>query len=180
MEKTQQKRQQLTEKMADYLLQHGLGGFTLRSLAAAAGTSDRMLLHYFSDKDDLLAATLTLVSERLLESLRNLQRGKMDQRQLIVFLAGLINDPAILPYTNLWLELASVATRSGEPYGTVADQISVAFLDWIKASLDADNAQSGAEEAAYLLAFVEGIVLLNAVGKQDEVDRAIGWMVRQT
>lgn len=179
MDKTQQKRQFLTEKTADYLLQHGLDSFTLRSLAAAANTSDRMLLHYFADKDDLLAATLALVSERLLARLRSLQPGKMDRRQLIVFLAGLINDPAILPYTNLWLELASVATRIGEPYRTVADQISVAFLEWIKSSLDGDDLQARAQEAAYLLAFVEGIVILNAIGKQNEVGLAIEWMTGQ-
>lgn len=179
MDKTRQKRQLLTEKTADYLLQHGLGNFTLRSLAAAAGTSDRMLLHYFADKDDLLAATLALVSERLLERLRTLQPGKMDRHQMIVFLARLIDDPAILPYTNLWLELASVATRVGEPYRTVAGEISVAFLEWIKSNLAPDGAQPGDDEAAYLLAFVEGIVLLNAIGKQDEVEQAIGWLSQQ-
>ena len=109
MEKTQHKRQLLTEKMADHLLANGFSGFTLRSLGAATGTSDRMLLHYFSDKEDLLAATLALVAERLLASLRQLQTDKLDQPQLIGFLAALLQSPEVLPYTNLWLELTSVA-----------------------------------------------------------------------
>ena len=51
--------------MADHLLAAGLTGVNLRALAAAAGTSDRMLLYYFTDKDELLAATLACIAARL-------------------------------------------------------------------------------------------------------------------
>jgi AcrR family transcriptional regulator len=178
MERTQQKRRLLTEQMADHLLQYGFAAFTLRSLGAATGTSDRMLLHYFADKNDLLAATLTLVAERLLSSLQRLQPDKMGQQELIGFLAGLLNSPEITPYTNLWLELTAVAIREGEPYRTVAGQIAVAFLDWIKAHLAFEDATGNEEAAAFILTFVEGLVLLNAIAQADEASRALGWALR--
>jgi AcrR family transcriptional regulator len=178
MEKTQQKRQQLTEQMADYLLQHGFREFTLRSLGIATGTSDRMLLHYFADKRDLLTATLMLVSDRLIAGLQNIQPGRMSQQQLIQFLAELIGSPEITPYTNLWLELTAVAIREGEPYRSVAAQIADTFLDWIKLSLNAKDTPKRDESAAFVLAVVEGLVLLNAVGKSDEAIRAIKWVMR--
>ena len=49
-----ERREAAIERMADYVLSEGLGAATLRPLAAAAGTSDRMLLYYFADKDELL------------------------------------------------------------------------------------------------------------------------------
>jgi len=44
--------------MADYVLSEGLGLQRSDPWAAAVGTSDRMLLYYFADKDELLTATL--------------------------------------------------------------------------------------------------------------------------
>ena len=48
------RREAAIERMADHVLSEGLAAGTLRPLAAAAGTSDRMLLYYFADKDELL------------------------------------------------------------------------------------------------------------------------------
>jgi len=39
------RRQAALERMADHLLREGMTGASLRPLAAAAGTSDRMLLY---------------------------------------------------------------------------------------------------------------------------------------
>lgn len=178
MEKTQLKRQQLIDKMADHLLAHGFQDFTLRSLGAATGTSDRMLLHYFADKSDLLTATLTLITERMLTNLRSLRTAPMAQHELIVFLAGLLNSPAVLPYTNLWLELTAVAIREGDPYRTVAAQIMDAYREWVDASLKTDWSTNRDEAIAFVLAYVEGLVVLNAVGKDAEVRRALAWARR--
>src|SRR5271168_597642 len=59
------RRQAAIDRMADHILLEGLGAATLRPLAAAAGTSDRMLLYYFADKDELLSATLHRVAARM-------------------------------------------------------------------------------------------------------------------
>jgi AcrR family transcriptional regulator len=45
----------LLDRLADYVLAHGLTASSLRPLARAAGTSDRMLLYYFADKDAVMA-----------------------------------------------------------------------------------------------------------------------------
>src|ERR1700752_3207405 len=59
------RREAAIERMADHLLLEGLGAATLRPLAAAAGTSDRMLLYYFADKDELLSVTLHRLAARM-------------------------------------------------------------------------------------------------------------------
>src|SRR5215468_1320485 len=63
------RREAAIERMAEYVLSEGLGAATLRPLAAAAGTSDRMLLYYFADKDELLAATLDRIAARMIVQL---------------------------------------------------------------------------------------------------------------
>ena len=40
-----------------HVLAHGLGGASLRPLAKAAGTSDRMLIYHFGTKEALIRAS---------------------------------------------------------------------------------------------------------------------------
>lgn len=52
------KREELLRGIRSYISEYGLADVSLRPLAAALGTSDRMLLHYFETKDNLLAQAL--------------------------------------------------------------------------------------------------------------------------
>ena len=52
------RRAELAEAATDYVLEYGLIGLSLRPMAAALGTSDRMLLYHFGDKDDLIATVI--------------------------------------------------------------------------------------------------------------------------
>ena len=56
------RRDALIDRLADHMLAIGIGASSLRTLAKAAGTSDRMLLYYFRDKDELVAATLERIA----------------------------------------------------------------------------------------------------------------------
>ncbi|NJN97376.1 MAG: TetR/AcrR family transcriptional regulator [Anaerolineales bacterium] len=64
--KTETRRQLILNKIADHLLACGMKDSSLRQLAAAIGTSDRMLLHYFLDKEELMTAALNLVAARMI------------------------------------------------------------------------------------------------------------------
>ncbi|MEV0354757.1 TetR family transcriptional regulator [Nocardia sp. NPDC050697] len=54
----QAKREALLRDIRAYISDNGLADLSLRPLAAALGTSDRMLIHYFGTKDNLLAQAL--------------------------------------------------------------------------------------------------------------------------
>ena len=58
-------RAQALELLADHVLLQGLSASSLRTLAKAAKMSDRMLLDYFKDKAEIIAATLAVISHRL-------------------------------------------------------------------------------------------------------------------
>ncbi|MGH3330798.1 MAG: TetR/AcrR family transcriptional regulator, partial [Nocardioidaceae bacterium] len=52
------RRDELAEQATDYVLGYGIAGLSLRPLAAALGTSDRMLVYHFGSKDALVAEVI--------------------------------------------------------------------------------------------------------------------------
>ncbi|MFE5828326.1 TetR/AcrR family transcriptional regulator [Streptomyces erythrochromogenes] len=64
------KREHLLRQVRAYVISNGLADLSLRPLAKALGTSDRMLLYYFGSKEQLLAQALEQDEERPLLVLR--------------------------------------------------------------------------------------------------------------
>jgi AcrR family transcriptional regulator len=61
------RREDLLAQATDHVLEHGLIGLTLRPLAAAIGTSDRMLIYHFESRDALVSAVVAEATERAIE-----------------------------------------------------------------------------------------------------------------
>ncbi len=105
---------------------------SLLPLAAAAGTSDRMLLYYFADRDELLTATLERVAARLTTLLD--QAIPADTRfaasELLAAIWAVAGSPELRPYMLLWLELAAGASRDRQPHRAVAGAIMNGFSCW--------------------------------------------------
>src|SRR5690349_15913977 len=64
-------RERLLEGAVAYVAEHGIGDLSLRSLAAALGTSHRMLIHHFGSKEGLWIEIVRAVEER--------ERGRLEQ-----------------------------------------------------------------------------------------------------
>lgn len=171
MEKTELKRQQILNKIADHLLASGMKDSSLRHLAAAIGTSDRMLLHYFSDKEELMSAVLNLVAARLIQLLENTPE-QMPFETLIPYLAGMIKDPRIRPHLRLWLELTAMSTAN-ETYRLIARQICDGFYEWISSVLRVEKTEERAPMAALAFATIEGFVLMDALDYGSKVTSAL-------
>jgi AcrR family transcriptional regulator len=58
------RRSELADLATDYAFEHGVVGLTLRPLAAAIGTSDRMLVYHFGSRDALVSAVVARSNER--------------------------------------------------------------------------------------------------------------------
>jgi AcrR family transcriptional regulator len=168
------RRAEALSLMADYLLKVGLSGAALRPLAKAAGTSDRMLLYYFADKDELLAAVIGETAARLPPILLASGLGGAPQPfdVLMPQINALMARPDVEPYLNLWLDVSARAARREEPFLTIAGQIGDGFLAWIADLLDAPNEARRQADAARLLALVDGAVLMRAIGRPAIADLA--------
>jgi AcrR family transcriptional regulator len=157
------RRDTLIDHAADYLLAHGIDATTLRPLARASGTSDRMLLYYFPDKEALLAAAADRLAQRLMALLAAVPATPQDPAVLESTLAAAAGDPALAPYLALWLDIAARAARGDVFWRAQGQAMGKGFLAFISARLDVPEDARPALSRA-LLASLEGSILLAAVG----------------
>jgi AcrR family transcriptional regulator len=163
------------DRIADHMLAHGLALSNLRALAKAAGTSDRMLLYYFTDKDDLVTAALQTISARLATLLRGVLAPDTPKAPELVLreVAAVIRAPSVRPYMRIWLEVTVLSARGEEPFRSVAGAIADGFTALVAARLAvADEAERFAV-AARLIAIVDGAVILDLVGRNATADLAL-------
>jgi AcrR family transcriptional regulator len=165
MAKADDRRAVILDRLADHVLDHGLAASSLRPLARAAGLSDRMLLYYFADKPEMIAAVIDVVAARLTALLNARTRAvPLPLAELRPMLLETVMADALWPYMQLWLEIASLAARGNAFYRTVGERIGRGFLAWGAAQLDCPNPSDRARDAAQLLVAIEGAVLLKSIG----------------
>jgi AcrR family transcriptional regulator len=174
MKTREERRDAAVELMADHLLSEGLSAATLRPLAAAAGTSDRMLLYYFADKDEILSVTLHRLAERMLAQLDEaVPVGKPRPFRILLEEVGVVvASDGIKPFMHLWLDLASGASRGLQPHLYIAGQIADKFLAWVTSRLKVKAHENLAASAALFLTFLEGMHLLDAIGRPSIAESA--------
>ncbi len=123
------RREELAEAATDYALEHGLIGLSLRPLAEALGTSDRMLLYHFRDKDDLVATILRTSTARSMESIRALPTAP-DLREAVRSLWREVTTGRQQRCQRLYVEAAALGLFGQEPY---AAEVRDANTGWMSA-----------------------------------------------
>ncbi len=166
------RRAEALRRIAKHLLEAGLPGSGLRSLAEAAGVSDRMLLYYFSNKNEVLTLALGLLAADMAAALDHAipASPKHDFIELRHQIREAVRGSVLRPFMRLWLEIASRAARDEPPYREFAGLMADGFAAWISLRLQGAHES----EAALLLATIDGIVLLDAIGRGNLADVAIG------
>lgn len=172
--KSDDRRAVLLDRMAEHVLAHGISTSSLRPLAKAAQTSDRMLLYYFSDKSEMMAATLGHIALQLGSLLDMDGAGQpLPIDQLTPKLFDLLCAERLWPYMRLWLEIAALAAIGDPVCRSVGEAIARGFLTWGAAQLDSPTPEMRARDAAKLLVTIEGMVLLKSVGLDDVCRRVL-------
>ncbi|MER7983315.1 TetR/AcrR family transcriptional regulator [Streptomyces sp. NPDC095817] len=127
------KRKELLDGVRAYVLGHGLAGLSLRPLARALGTSDRMLLHYFGTKERLVAEALTWDTTRPFLRARPLLEGAEAHRDAAA-MRGLMEDvwqqlraPERQATLRLFLELMTASLHDPDRYGPLVRNV---LTDW--------------------------------------------------
>lgn len=147
------RRRELAEAATDYVLEHGLIGLSLRPLAAALGTSDRMLLYHFDGKDDLVTTVLGTSNERSIASLRSLPAPASGSvREAVRALWAASTQGHLERCQRLYLEAAALGVFGREPYAGVVRRSNQAWLSALAAWLVAAGCPEAAgARAAHLL-----------------------------
>jgi AcrR family transcriptional regulator len=160
------------DDIADHILANGLGSSSLRALAKAAGTSDRMLLYYFTDKAELIGAALETIAARTIALLVARAAPKPQPfAAVLTHFAGLIYDAELLPHQRLFLEIASRSANGDPVYRTVGERLGRGFHAWCMAQIESEDRDA---DAARLLVTMEGVVFLSGIGLRDVCEAALG------
>jgi AcrR family transcriptional regulator len=168
-------QQQWLDRMADHVLAEGLGAASLRPLAKAAGTSDRMLLYYYQDKAGLIAAILDHVAARL--TLLMIAGGANTPLPFAACLdrtMGLLGNAQFDPYMRLFLQIASASAQGDTVFAGIGERLGRVYFEWAKAQLASADEDASSREAAVLIQRIEGMIFLRAIGLDDVNRLAIG------
>ncbi len=179
MKRRDARRKAALDRIADHMLAHGIGPSSLRALADTAGTSDRMLLYYFTDKDDITRSALSLICLRIADALEAAvpSGSRYWAPEAMSVLAQVMRAPEFRPHMRVWFELVTLAMRGEEPFLGIAGQVADYFVDWVAARLEGDDASARRAEAAYLVSALDGLVLLDCVGRHEAADMALAHLI---
>ena len=170
----QARKKQLQEAALEYLLKLGVANLSLRPLAAALGTSARILLFHFKSKEGLLADVLEELNAQLLASFGQLaaaapSRGAETPLERFWHWATRKEN---IPHLRLLYELQIIAAQNPAEYGRFWKKIS---LDWQSSALGATSAEFRSESLATLcIAVFDGLFLeLVSTGDRARLTRAL-------
>ncbi|KUN05294.1 TetR family transcriptional regulator [Streptomyces yokosukanensis] len=123
------KRRDLLDRVREYVTRNGLADLSLRPLAKALDTSDRMLLYYFGTKERMVAEALDIYERRPLLRTRDLLETMgppTDPAGLRRFLEEVwrqFSDPDVRATLPLYLEIMGAGVLHPDRYGPIMRDI---------------------------------------------------------
>lgn len=166
------RKDELLDRAYRYALEHGLADLSLRPLAAAIGSSPRVLLFLFGSKDGLVRALLARARADEL-SLLGLARGEVDDADLAAAVRVTwqwLVDARHRPLLILWLE--AYARSLSEPDGPWGGFARQTVDDWL-AVLDEVSGAPVAERALALAVLRGALLDLLATGDNERATAAV-------
>lgn len=163
-----ERRRQLLDALVEEFAAGGVGDRSLRDVAAAVGTSHRMLLHHFGSREDLLVAIVEEVERRqmgLLPELptnpaesfaamwADLHRPELRQLERLFFECYARAAQGEKPFARMvpgavdgWL--AEVAALAGDAFDPAMARLGLAVTRGLLLDLVATNDEAGVDAAA--------------------------------
>jgi AcrR family transcriptional regulator len=171
------RRERLLEAAVDHVATQGIGDLSLRRLAAALGTSHRMLIYHFGSKEGLLIEVIRTVEQRQRDALADLDLDpSLTPADVMRRMWQRLSDPALWPHERLFFEVYGQALQGRAHTAELLDGI---VEDWvepvagIRERQGLDPAQARAQ-ARLEVAVVRGLLLdLLATGDQVGVTEAL-------
>ena len=167
------RRDDLLRQAYAYALEHGLADLSLRPLAAAVGSSPRVLLFLFGSKDGLVRELLARARADQLELLSHARGRGLPEVTAAVW--SWLAAPEHRALLTLWLEGYSRSLLA--PDGPWATFARTTVDDWLKVLADAQPAPSAPDAAVQrtlVLAVLRGALLdLLATGDVERTTAAV-------
>jgi len=177
-------KERLLDATIDYVATHGLGDLSLRQLAAAIGTSHRMLIYHFWSKAGLLVEVVRVFEQQQLDALVELDLDPdLTEAELFRRMWKRLADPALWAQERLFFEMYGQALQGRGHSGRLLDDIVSSWVEPVAAKLRATRGLTPAvarADARLRLAVVRGLLLdLLATGDRAGANRAIELFIAQ-
>ncbi|MET0525356.1 MAG: TetR/AcrR family transcriptional regulator [Nocardioides sp.] len=128
------RRDELLDQVTDHVLGQGLIGLTLRPLAAAIGTSDRMLIYHFGNRDALVSAVVARTGARAVAAVDALPSAPSVRAAVNRLWAAYATDP-LNGCLDVYVQAAATGLFGSEPYLSEArasnDRWAAALRDYL-------------------------------------------------
>jgi len=170
-------RERLLAAAVDHVAAHGIGEVSLRQLAAALGTSHRMLVYHFGSKEGLLVEVIRAVEARQRDALADLAANAdlpVDEQARRMWRR--LADPALWPHERLFFEVYGQALQGRPHTAALLDGIVDSWLEPLTAlniaqGLPPERARASARLG---IAVTRGLLLdLLATGDRPGADAAM-------
>ena len=177
-------RDRLLAAAVDYVVANGISNLSLRELAAAIGTSHRMLIYHFGSKEGLLVAVIRSVEAAQREFFGQLLRAQpeLSPGDGIRLMWRHFTDPQFAPHERLFFEIYAQALQ-GRPGTTgLLDDVVDAWIEPVAVYAIARGvpAEAARADARLGVAVIRGLLLdLLATSNRSAVDAALERYIAQ-
>jgi AcrR family transcriptional regulator len=120
-----ERRQELLDAVVKECAERGIGDRSLRDVAAAVGTSHRMLLHHFGSRDELLLAIVGEVERRQRARLPELPT---EPGAAIAAMWADLRRPELRPFERLFFECYARGVQGEQPFARMLPEAVEAWL----------------------------------------------------
>ncbi|QZY28485.1 TetR/AcrR family transcriptional regulator [Nocardioides coralli] len=168
------RQEELLDAATDHVLEHGLIGLTLRPLAAALGTSDRMLVYHFGSRDALVSAVVARATERAVATVAALPAAP-SVRSAVTRLWRAYQQPALNACLTTYCQAAATGLIGQEPYRSVARASNAVWAEALRDYLVRSGApvRRVARIATLVDSALYGFHLDLTTDRPDELDRGV-------
>lgn len=161
----------------EYVAENGMSDTSLRRLAAALGTSHRMLIYHFGSKEGLLAEVVKVIDSRELASIDELERTIPDDPATLTAEFGKrFSDPSRRPYQRLLFEVLLHAMQERSPASPMMREATDRWLAMLeRLAIDGGLSPEEAKPQARLgLAVARGLVMDSLItGEHEQIFAAL-------
>ncbi len=117
------RQEALLAQVTDYVLREGLIGLTLRPLADAIGTSDRMLIYHFGSRDALVTAVVAESTRRAIDAVEQVPAAPTIRSAVNRLWAAYLTEP-LHSCLRIYLQAAATGLIGHEPHLSLARDIN--------------------------------------------------------
>jgi AcrR family transcriptional regulator len=167
-------RESMLQAMVAHVLTHGVAEASLRPLARAAGTSDRMLIYHFGSKQGLIGEILIALAALFGQVLDTQFAAKhaASRAACLASVAAITRSPDMRQLMRVWMQVLAASAAGETAYLATGNAIIERLLRWVQDHLPADEPDP-VKTAQTMLVLIEGSVVLDLAGRSDVADAVL-------